>query len=220
MIGPPSTRGRHCTRFIVVRHGETEWNVEARVQGQRDSPLTATGLAQAEAIAGRLASEHFDALVSSDLGRALQTAERIAARCGLAVHTDARLRERHFGVGEGHTYEELEHQWPGVFSRVREIDPDAAPPGGESRRQFHERVRGAFLALAREHDGQRLAVVSHGGVLAALYRIVHDIPVATPHRIAIANASYNAVAFQADAWAIEAWDDTAHLPDVVPFVES
>jgi len=208
------------TRFIVVRHGETEWNVEARVQGQMDSPLTSTGSAQAEAIAARLAEERFDALVSSDLGRALQTAEPIAARCGLEVRRDARLRERHFGMGEGRTYAELELRWPGVFSRMREIDPDAAPHGGESRRQFHERVRGAFLALAREHDGQRLAVVSHGGVLAALYRIVHDIPVATPHRIAIANASYNAVAFQANAWAIEAWDDTAHLPDVVPFVES
>lgn len=208
------------TRFIVVRHGETEWNVQARVQGHQDSPLTAAGHAQAEALAQRLARERFDALVSSDLGRARQTAERIAARSGLALVLDARLRERSFGAGEGLSYEEIDRTFPDVFSRVRDIDPDLAIPGGESRRQFHERVRAAFLALARQHDGERVAVVCHGGVLTSLYRIVHDIPVAHAHRVPIANASYNALAFDADAWTIEAWDETDHLPGVVPFVES
>jgi probable phosphoglycerate mutase len=103
---------------------------------------------------------------------------------------------------------------------VRETDLDFVIPGGESRRQFHERVRDAFLALAREHDGRRVAVVAHGGVLAALYRLIHDIPVAKPHPIPIANASYNAVAFEAGAWSVEAWDDVSHLAAVVPFVES
>jgi probable phosphoglycerate mutase len=208
------------TRFIVVRHGETEWNVRARVQGHRDSPLTAAGLAQAEALAQRLAREPFDALVSSDLGRARQTAACIAARSGLAPVLDARLRERSFGAGEGLSYEEIDRAFPDVFSRTRDIDPDLAIPGGESRRQFHERVRAAFLALARQHDGERVAVVCHGGVLTSLYRIVHDIPIAHAHRIPIANASYNALAFDADAWTLEAWDDTDHLPGVVPFVES
>lgn len=208
------------TRFIVVRHGETQWNVESRVQGHRDSPLTAAGLAQAEAVAARLACEAFDVLVSSDLGRALQTAQAVARRCGREVLADPRLRERHFGEGEGMTYGELDYHWPDVFSRVRETDPDFVIPGGESRRQFHERVRGAFESLAREHEGARVAVVSHGGVLAALYRVIHGIPVGIPHRIPIANASYNAVSFEADAWSIEAWDDVDHLPKVVPFVES
>ena len=76
------------------------------------------------------------------------------------------------------------------------------------------------IDLAREHDGRRVAVVCHGGVLAALYRLIHDIPVAKPHAIPIANASYNALAFEADAWSVEAWGDVAHLPAVVPFVES
>ena len=208
------------TQFIVVRHGETEWNVERRVQGNGNSPLTAAGLAQAEAIGARLARERFDLLVASDLGRAMQTAERISAHCGLPIRRDARLRERNFGEGEGLTYEEIDSRWPDVFSRVRETDPDAMIPGGETRRQFHERVRAAFQSLAHEHAGKRITVVSHGGVLTSLYRIVHDIPVTQPHRISIANASYNAIAFQADTWAIEAWDDTAHLPGVVPFVES
>jgi probable phosphoglycerate mutase len=208
------------TRFIVVRHGETQWNIESRIQGHMDSPLTATGLQQAEAIAARLAKEDFDVLVASDLGRALQTAQAIARRCGHRVVTDARLRERKFGAGEGLTYGEVDYHWPDAFSRVRETDPDFRIPGGESRRQFHERIRDAFVSLAAEHDGRRVAVVCHGGVLAVLYRLIHDIPVAKPHAIPIANASYNAIAFESDAWAIEAWGDVAHLPAVVPFVES
>ena len=217
---------KRTTRFIVVRHGETEWNVAGRVQGHEDSPLTARGLAQAEAIADRLARERFDALVASDLGRAHRTAAAIGARCGLEVRPDPRLRERSFGEGEGLGYDEIDRRWPDVFTRAGPTDPDLAIPGGESRRQFHERGRAAFSALAREHAGQRVAVVSHGGVVAALYRIVHDIPVAHAHRIAISNASYNAVvydhaaALDGNAWALEAWDDTAHLPDATPFAES
>jgi len=211
---------RAGARFIVVRHGETEWNVQTRIQGQTDSELTPAGLAQADAIGKRLARERFDALIASDLGRAWRTAERIAAHCGLPLSPDPRLRERSFGQGEGRTYEEVDALWPGVFSRAANTDPDAAIPGGESRRQFHERIRAAFEALARAHAGRRVAVVTHGGVLAVLYRIVHGIPLAHAHKVAISNASYNAVAFDGDGWALEAWDDTAHLGDATPFVES
>jgi len=208
------------TRFIVVRHGQTRWNVEKRVQGQEDSPLTEEGLQQAEAVAQRLAREHFDVLVSSDLGRALQTAAPIARVCGLEIVRDERLRERHFGEGEGMFYDEIDRRWPDAFSRIRETDPDAMIPGGETRRQFHERVHRAFESLVREYAGKRVAVVTHGGVLAALYRMVHSIPVGRPHKIAISNASYNAIAFAADAWSVETWDDVSHLPGAAPFVES
>ena len=152
---------------------------------------------------------------ASDLGRALQTAAAIGARSALEVRPDPRLRERSFGEGEGLGYDEIDRRWPDVFTRSGPTDPDRAIPGGESRREFHERVRAAFSALAREHAGKRVAVVSHGGVVAALYRIVHDIPVAHAHRIAISNASYNAVAFDGDAWALEAWGKR-DLHDVRP----
>ena len=208
------------TRFIVVRHGETQWNVQTRIQGQTDSDLTPAGIAQAEAIGKRLARERFDALIASDMGRAMRTAQSIAAHCGLEVVPEPRLRERSFGEGEGLTYAQVDARWPGVFSRASNTDPDAAIPGGETRRQFHERIRAAFEALARAHAGRRVAVVTHGGVLAVLYRIVHEIPLAHAHKVAISNASYNAVAFDGDAWALEAWDDTTHLGDATPFVES
>lgn len=207
------------TRFIVVRHGETQWNVETRIQGQGDSPLTAAGRAQAEAIAGRLSGESFDVLVSSDLGRATDTARRIAERRGIAIVTDARLRERDFGVGEGLTYEEIGVRFPDAFSRTRDTDPDYTIPGGESRRAFHERVTAAFADLAREHEGRRVAVVSHGGVLATIYRFIHGIPIATPHKVATTNASYNAFAANGGQWMLESWDDTAHLPAPEPFEE-
>ena len=208
------------TRFIVVRHGETQWNVEHRIQGHGDSPLTERGLAQADAIGARLVEEAFDALVASDLRRTMQTAERIARRTGHAIVPDARLRERNFGDGEGLTYAQIDQRFPGAFSRTREMDPDYLVPGGETRRQFHQRVMLAFEALAREHDGRRITVVAHGGVLAAIYRVIHDIPVAHPHTIPISNAAYNAITFEADAWSLEAWDDVDHLPVAVPFVES
>ena len=207
------------TRLVVVRHGETRWNVASRIQGHADSPLTAVGEAQAAAIAARLATERFDRLVSSDLGRALATARAIAGRTGHAVVADARLRERNYGVAEGLTYGEIGVHYPEVFSRVRDTDPDYVVPGGESRRQLFERVRDAFEGLAREHDGLRVAVVCHGGVLAALYRHVRAIPVSAPQAIPIPNASYNALAFESGAWTVEAWADTAHLEATAPFVE-
>ncbi len=207
------------TRLVVVRHGETHWNVASRIQGHADSPLTAAGEAQAAAIAARLATERFDRLVSSDLGRALATARAIAARTGHEIVADARLRERNYGVAEGLTYGEIGVHYPEVFSRVRDTDPDYVVPGGESRRQLFERVRDAFESLAREHEGARVAVVCHGGVLAALYRHVHAVPVGASQAIPIPNASYNALVFESGTWTVEAWADTAHLEATEPFVE-
>ncbi|MBK6981126.1 MAG: histidine phosphatase family protein [Betaproteobacteria bacterium] len=207
------------TRLVVVRHGETEWNLASRVQGHTDSPLTATGEAQAAAIARRLAGERFDRIVSSDLGRAWRTAQAVAERTGRSVVADARFRERNYGRAEGLTYGEIGVHFPEVFSRVRDTDPDYVVPGGESRRQLFERARDAFEALARDADGARIVVVCHGGVLAALYRHVNAIPVEAAWAVPIPNASYNALAFDGGRWTIEAWADIAHLEEVAPVVE-
>jgi len=127
--------------------------------------------------------------VSSDLGRAAATAQAIATRCAKPVVLDARLRERHFGVGEGMTYDEVDRAYPGAFARIRNVDPDFVIPGGESRRQFHERVRGAFESLATTHSGKTIVIVTHGGVLATFFRHVHAIPLDVAHPIAITNAA-------------------------------
>ena len=200
------------TRFIVVRHGETQWNLAARIQGHGDSALTDNGVAQADAIARRLAEEPFDVLVSSDLGRAMQTASRIAAATGREVIPDARFRERDFGSAEGLTYSELHERFPGVFGRhLQDSDPDFRVPRSETRREFYARIGRAFEALAGERGGQQVAVVCHGGVLAALYRHIHGIPAEQPASVEIPNAAYNRVLREPSRWTIEAWADTAHF---------
>jgi 2,3-bisphosphoglycerate-dependent phosphoglycerate mutase len=210
-----------ATRLILIRHGLTRWNVEARIQGQGDSPLTEEGIAQAEAIGRRLAAEPFDHLVSSDLGRAFHTARIIAKRAGRdEVATDTRLRERSFGKGEGMTYAEVDIAYPNAFARVRDVDPDFVIPGGESRRQFHDRVRAAFDDLARAHAGKAVVVVTHGGVLATFFRHIHAIPLEVAHPIAITNASYNVVRHDGRLWSVETWSDNSHLDGVEPFEEA
>jgi probable phosphoglycerate mutase len=208
------------TRVIVVRHGQTEWNAEARIQGHRDSALTPKGRSQARAIAARLAGESIDALISSDLGRAARTARAIAKRCATPLVLDARFRERAFGVGEGMTYEEVDRAYPGAFARIREDDPEFVIPGGESRRQFHERVGAAFEDVARRHAGGSIVVVTHGGVLATFFRHVHGIALHAAHPIAITNASYNVLPHDAKGWGIETWSDAAHLDGAAPFEEA
>jgi len=202
------------THFVVIRHGQTEWNLASRIQGHLDSALTEAGRAQARALARRLAAEPaFELLVSSDLGRALATARAVARATGLEPVLDARFRERSFGVGEGLGYAEIDRRYPDSFRPEREIDPDFAIPGGESRRAFHERVANAFESLARERPEARIVVVSHGGVLGALYRHIHRVPVNRVHRVAITNASYNAFTCADGRWTVLAWGDAGHLPE-------
>lgn len=206
-------------RLVVVRHGETHWNVAARIQGHADSPLTPAGEAQAAAIGERLAGQRFDRLLSSDLGRALQTARAIAARTGSRIDADPRLRERNYGIAEGLTHAQIGERHPEVLARIRDADPDFAVPGGESRRQLHERVRDAFESIARAPGGASLVVVCHGGVLAALYRHVNAIPAGAAQAIPIPNAAYNELTFDGGRWEVVAWADTAHLEATAPFVE-
>ena len=205
------------TRIVVVRHGQTHWNVEARIQGHGDSGLTEEGIAQAEAIGARLADEPCDILIASDLGRAHETAKRVSSRNAKPIQLDPRLRERAFGAGEGMTYAELDRAYPGSFQRRGAVDPDLCVPGGESRRQFHTRVRDAFEEMVAKHAGRNLIVVTHGGVLTSLYRHIHGIAIETAHPIPISNASYNRMHHDGGHWSIEVWSDTAHLDGAASF---
>ena len=203
------------TRFVVVRHGETLWNLESRIQGHGDSALTAKGLEQAEAIARRLAGEAFDLLVSSDLGRALQTAQAIGRATNREVVTDTRFRERNFGCCEGLTYAELHERFPDTFGRhLQDNNPDFRMPDAETRREFYARIAGAFEALAGEHPGKSVLVVCHGGVIAALFRHIHGIPAAELKSVEIPNAGYNRVVREPSGWRVEAWADIAHFDDM------
>ena len=118
------------------------------------------------------------------------------------------------------TYEECDRAYPGAFARIREVDPDFVIPGGESRRQFHERVCAAFDDVARVHSGRTVFVVTHGGVLATFFRHVHAIPLHVAHPIAITNASYNVLDHESGRWSVAAWSDAAHLDGSAPFEEA
>jgi 2,3-bisphosphoglycerate-dependent phosphoglycerate mutase len=201
------------THVVFVRHGETEWNRARRIQGHSDSALTELGLAQADALAARFARDNirFDAAYSSDSPRAALTAARLVPN-GPAVRTNAALRERGYGVGEGLTHAEIESQFPGAFSRERVLDPDYRIPGGESRRQLRERVIGFFESTLRQHGAnEHVLMVTHGGVLAALWRFVHGLGDDAPHAVDIPNVGYNAIEWRAESVRLVQWGDISHL---------
>jgi probable phosphoglycerate mutase len=199
------------TRVIVVRHGETAWNNEKRWQGHLDSPLTAKGLSQAQALARRLSGERFSALYTSDLGRAYQTAQLIAAATGHSVVLDARLRERKLGVFQGLTSEEIRAVHAKEYELYRIRDPNHKLPGGESLRQQVDRNLRCFEELAQRHLGESIVVVTHGGVLSGLFRHVLSIPLQAPRRFAFANSSLNVFIFQKGDWMLQTWGDVSHL---------
>ncbi|PWT71381.1 MAG: histidine phosphatase family protein [Proteobacteria bacterium] len=199
------------TEFIVVRHGETAWNAEARIQGHLDSPLNEEGLAQALLVGDRLAQAPFSQLYCSDLGRALQTAQPIADRSHRRITREERLRERHLGVFQGLTGTECEHAYPSDYACFKSRDPDHVIPGGESIRMLQARARGIFTELAARHAGERLVVVTHGGVLDALYRFVTDTPLEKLRDFPIYNASINIVHHDGARWSLERWGDISHL---------
>lgn len=204
----------HVTRILAIRHGETPWNRDARIQGQIDIPLNETGRWQAERTAAALADEPIDALYASDLRRARQTAEAIARRHGLALQTHPGLRERHFGDFQGRTWAELERQHPEVVRAWKAREPDFAPPGGESLLVLRARVEATFAELAARHAGGQIAVVAHGGVLDILYRAAARVELQAPRAWAMGNAAIHRVLWTADSgFALLSWGDTRHLEE-------
>ncbi|MEO8081912.1 MAG: histidine phosphatase family protein, partial [Caldimonas sp.] len=147
-------------RIVALRHGETVWNAEARMQGQLDTALSERGRWQAARAGAVLAGEGLQAIVASDLGRARDTARPLAERTGLPVATDAGLRERHFGVFQGSTYAEIDARWPDGAARWRRHDPDFGPEGGESLRAFYDRAVTAVTRVAEAHLGRAVAIVT------------------------------------------------------------
>lgn len=167
----------------LIRHGETDWNREGRWQGRRDVPLNATGLAQAEAMAEKLATSGvtFHALYASPLRRALQTAQPAARRLGLEIRVDERLREIHQGAFEGLTHAEIAERYAAELDAIRRAPATASAPGGETVTQVAARLRAAADDLARWHDGQTVLVFGHGLALATLYCQAHGIPLEQAH---------------------------------------
>ncbi len=202
------------TRFCFIRHGETPWNAERRIQGHTDIGLDPEGVHQA-GLAGRwlAASEcRPQVLYSSDLLRARLTAEALAGALGLPIGFIPALRERRYGLFEGLTYDEARARHPQDYAAFEHREPDYAfPLGGESLRTFSARVVGALQALHAAHHGGVVAIVTHGGVLDIVNRFVRGNPLDTPRDFHIPNTGLNWVRAGVDGWHIESWAETRHL---------
>lgn len=200
------------TRLCLVRHGETAWNTERRLQGHTDIPLNAHGIAQAHATAASLARERFDAAYSSDLARARQTAEAIAGRCRLTPAFDDRLRERHYGAFQSLTYDEARARYPDAYHRFETRDPHfTLAEGGESLIQFAERVRATLETIAGRHPGGSVLIVTHGGVLDIVHRLATGKHLQAPRDFGIPNAALNWIAWDGRAWSLISWAEQRHL---------
>jgi probable phosphoglycerate mutase len=199
------------TRLCIVRHGETAWNAEHRVQGQLDVPLSAVGQAQALAAAKVLARENFDVIYSSDLSRAQQTARPTASALGMEVRSERDLRERHYGIFERMTYAEVKVKHAAEYARFAAREPEFDFVTGESLLVFARRCMAVLNRIAAAHPGAHVLVFTHGGVLDELYRHVNALPMGVARDFGIPNAGLNRVEFELARWRIRAWADVAHL---------
>jgi probable phosphoglycerate mutase len=199
------------TEILLIRHGETVWNQQGRMQGQHDSPLTPTGMHQARQLARRLKDVRFAALYSSDLGRAHQTARCIADASGHEVIADRGLRERHFGIFEGLTNTEIKQRYPEDYELFAKRDPLYRMEGGESAEEFRVRAVGTLEAIASSHPDETIVVVSHGLVLDAVYRTACRMALDIPRGFPLLNCSLNTFRHGPDGWLAVAVCDVAHL---------
>lgn len=199
------------TELIAVRHGETEWNAENRMQGHADISLSNRGLRQARAVAAALAAERLHAVYSSDLQRAFQTAEAINAHHQHRIQADVRLREIHLGVFEGLTRDEALSRYGGAYDQFFFSDGTFALPAGESRRQLQQRVDEFLHETVSRHVGERILIVTHGGVLIGVLRHALAIPVEVAFRAKLYNAAINRFYFENGKWFLGQWGDRHHL---------
>jgi 2,3-bisphosphoglycerate-dependent phosphoglycerate mutase len=200
-----------ATRILAVRHGETLWNRETRIQGFTDIDLSEMGQWQAQQLAQALRDESLAACYASDLSRARDTAQAVADVHGHTVHTDPGLRERCFGQFEGHTWTEIETQWPEASQAWRQRVPYWEPQGGESLIALSARVLNSLNRIAERHLGEQILVVVHGGVLDAFYRAATGLDLQAPRAWELRNTAINRLLWSPEGLSLVGWADTAHL---------
>jgi probable phosphoglycerate mutase len=165
--------------LYCIRHGESTYNAEGRIQGRLDVPLSDLGRRQSEAAAQALRGKPVEALYASTLRRAAQTAEIIGGVLGVTVRPEPRLMEIDVGVFQGHMPSELAKRYPEALAQWTSGDPEYVIPGGESRRQLAERGCAAFEAI-RQAGHREVVVVAHGGIIVATIKLLRHISLADP----------------------------------------
>lgn len=203
------------TTLLLVRHGETIWNLEHRIQGHLDSELSELGWRQAAALEKAFSTRKIDVLYSSDLGRALKTADAIERATGLKTIPKVCLRESNLGVLQGRTTAEmLDHISQEEYDLFHRRHPNFQIPEGESLLMRHERATNCVNELVAAHPGKNIAAVTHGGFMESIFRYVFDMPLQAPRSFSILNASINTLEFEDGKWHLVTWGDVSHLQGI------
>ncbi len=200
------------TEFVIVRHGQTHGNVTRTLQGQSNTDLDETGIRQVNLLGQRLKNQPaFDAIISSDLKRAIDTAQILLHYIGGNIIPNPALREWNLGILEGRNWQELQREYPEIMNSFLNSHVDVEVPGGERRSEMEKRVAGCLDKLASEHAGKRLLLVTHGGALRAIFRHIVGLPARSNMLPQTSNASYNSCTCSNAIWQMTCWNDTAHL---------
>ena len=197
--------------ILLVRHDETDWNEAQRLKGHLDIDLNEKGKIQATLLGKALANEKIDIAYSSDLSRALKTANTITAHHDIPTFIDIQLRERCYGEIQGLTYQEIEEKLPDNHRAWHSREPDFQPLGGETLRQFYQRVTASMERIAKNHLGQVILVVAHGGVLDCMYRCAMQMDISEKRKVELLNTSLNRLKYTEKGFQLESWGDVSHL---------
>ena len=202
-----------ATRILAIRHGETLWNVDSRIQGHLDIGLNDTGRWQAERLGLALKDESIAAIYASNLSRAYDTALAVSRHTGVPVQAEPGLRERSFGEFEGRTFAEIETELPAQAQRWRQRDPAFTPAGGESLLMLEARVLSVAARLAAQHPGEQIALFAHGGVMDILYRAATRLDLQAARTWALGNTAVNRLLWSPEGFSLVGWADVQHLSD-------
>ena len=202
-----------ATRILAIRHGETLWNVDSRIQGHLDIGLNDTGRWQSERLGLALKDESIAAIYASNLSRAYDTALAVSRHTGVPVQAEPGLRERSFGEFEGRTFAEIETELPAQAQRWRQRDPTFTPAGGESLLMLEARVLSVAARLAAQHPGEQIALFAHGGVMDVLYRAATRLDLQAARTWALGNTAVNRLLWSPEGFSLVGWADVQHLSD-------
>lgn len=198
-------------QVYIIRHGETEWNAEGRIQGHTDIPLSDKGIRQAQSVAERLSQVDFAAAYSSDLSRTHETAQIILGNSGASLNPTPQLREFHKGVFEGLTVDEYAQEFPDLYQASLKNDLDFAPTGGESIRVGSERMARFARETIEKHLDDTVLIVGHGGSLRSLIVAMMALPLEANWKFVMHNCALSLVYTYPDNTVLHLYNDTAHL---------
>ena len=201
--------------IVIVRHGETQWNIERKLQGQENSDLTKLGIKQTELVARSLKNEHFDICISSDLPRCIKTSDIILKDRDIRIVYESRLRERNFGHLQGMTKEKIKDCYPYVYEKLNTGNINFEVPNGESMSEFFSRVDQGLDFIINNFQQKNILIITHGGVLDCIMRKIMKLSLDNHRCFSIYNTSINRFSVNSFGWKLESWGDINHLKSVV-----